>query len=323
MACDFARHGTSKGVRLRNHSAGCDTPPASCWRDNDLDAIRSVVSCACSQRQCSSRAPVVFWVLFGGQTGSTHLAQDFLARHPQIAWVGEGQNGCTLELARRAHEHGVAGGIRAIGTKTQFVSEGCYQQFLAVAPRTRIVHITRRNSIAWGLSDLRKGELRKRGLLQCTRASAHANCSAAKQAPLRVDVHKLKQLVARKVREERRRVQGISSAVGGHALLSIAYEDMLADEAVYVARVLRFVGVASTPNASGGASGGGSDATRRYVKLSRPRLRDNFANWPEVVAAFCGTPFERHLGLAADEWCPAGGSRPKLRERRGAQLQRA
>ena len=38
---------------------------------------------------------------------------------------------------------------------------------------------------------------------------------------------------------------------------------------------------------------------------------------------FVGTPFERHLGLAADEWCPAGGSRPKLRERRGAQLQRA
>ena len=38
--------------------------------------------------------------------------------------------------------------------------------------------------------------------------------------------------------------------------------------------MLRFVGVGSTLNASG--------ATRRYVKLSRPRLRDNFVNWAEV-----------------------------------------
>jgi len=236
-------------------------------------------------------------MLFGGQTGSTHLAQDFLAGHPEIAWVGEGQNECTLELARRARTHGVASRIRAIGTKTQFVDEDCFRQFLAVVPQTRIVHITRRNAIAWGLSDMRKGKLRKQGLLQCTRASPHANCSAAQQAPLHVDVVKLKQLVASKVREERRRAQHIASALGGHALLSVAYEDMLEDEAAYVSRVLRFVGVASTLNASG--------ASRRYVKLSRPRLRDNFMNWPEVVRAFCHGPYERHLGLEAGESCPA------------------
>ncbi|CAK0841838.1 unnamed protein product, partial [Prorocentrum cordatum] len=78
----------------------------------------------------------------------------------------------------------------------------------------------------------------------------------------------------------------------GYPMMHASYEELMADEPRLVARITRFLGV-SPFTQKGHAT----------VNSAKKELRDSFANWPEVVAAFCGTRFERDLGLRSGETC--------------------
>lgn len=133
---------------------------------------------------------VPFLIVFGGQTGTTRIGTDWLGKDERVLWVPEG-----WWNASKAVEYGddceptilttpeptslpipeptpLPTGLRelsqvkppmpprvqVIGTKAQRL----YEWWKGLPRNTRLVHISRRNKIKWGLSSLSKKQFEQR-----------------------------------------------------------------------------------------------------------------------------------------------------------------
>ncbi|CAK0863231.1 unnamed protein product [Prorocentrum cordatum] len=263
--------------------------------------IRSWQQCGLEPASCGKNFTP--FLILEGQTGTTHLAQDVLRKHPELMWIGEGHDSCFLDMVRSGM--GLPSPRLAAGTKTQRAESILDER---VPPGMRFIHITRLNAIAWGLSTLHKEELlfctgrgqarggSGQGQAEMLKSAEAATCTADVYARKKVNITRLRWYVESKVRFERVRNETLRVLEGrGHPVLHISYEDLLADEQRVVDRITRFLGVSPVAAKEG-----------NVAKKGSRDLRGSFTNWAELVAAFCGTELERDLGVAGGGPCAPG-----------------
>jgi len=266
--------------------------PASCSARQGARA-KEWQQCGTGERRRCEGHFTPFLIMFGGETGTEHLGNDVLGSHPMLTWVGEHFARCFHDMLRSGA--GLPFPKLAAGTKTQ-IAEPLKRWYGAdgwdYPPNMRIIHITRLNAIAWGLSKLHKEQL-----VACRgpRRTKQQECTDAVYSRQNISIDRLTDHIRRKVHSEALRNQSIQRLESrGYMVLRTSYEEMVADEQGVIARIMQFLGTAPVETTTG----------PERAKRASHELRDSFSNWPEVVAAFCGTELERFLGLRSDEHCP-------------------
>eukprot|EP00928_Gymnodinium_smaydae_P067193 TRINITY_DN5012_c0_g1_i1.p1 TRINITY_DN5012_c0_g1~~TRINITY_DN5012_c0_g1_i1.p1 ORF type:complete len:308 (+),score=57.06 TRINITY_DN5012_c0_g1_i1:101-1024(+) len=255
---------------------------------NISNAFQDVKWIQCGKRpsMCTTEF-VTSIILFGGQTGTTHLSEDFFQLHPEIMWVPEGNDACFLEMLRRGVA--VPKGKRVVATKSQ--SMHLIPDLEAQIPsNSRFIHVTRLNTIAWGLSKYHKMELKA-----CL-ADGDADedeCVGHIYGARAVSVEELQKSVDLKTRSEKQRTETLHHLESrGFPVLHLSYESLLENEPVQVRRMTDFLKIAPR------------EVEAKVEKFGSPELRESFSNWNEVVEAFCGTELEPMLSLKDGESCP-------------------
>ena len=95
------------------------------------------------------------------------------------------------------------------------------------------------------------------------------------------------------VKSEDDRRRAMSIAESNQPLLRLCYEDAFGlQEPATLHLVSEFLGITTPPGLTG-----------TPLPSDRAALCSGFTNWPEVIEAFVGTPFEADLGLEDGRGC--------------------
>lgn len=237
----------------------------------------------------ASVGPTPFIVLADARTGS-YMLMSLLNAHPEVVAYGEMFNpGRPLEsvvpgtrnrqraapgrlLRRRLWHTGHPAG-RTVGFKLLYgqgvgVSAPVWP-YLRAMSNLRVIHLTRRNSLA-----------RQVSLTRALRDGVWTVSSGAEPSrsldPVVLDIPALLASLGAQARW----VAHAREAFARSQVLEVAYEDLVADQPAQMKRVFEFLGV--PPRA----------VTADTRKIGGPTLRDDVANWHDVCQALRGTRWE-------------------------------
>jgi LPS sulfotransferase NodH len=223
-----------------------------------------------------------FVILFVERAGSTYLATA-LASHPEVLAAREQfaqlrQQGVTgaeqLAWAREFWTPPLIGGHAAIGFKTKTVDVLDPDGFARLLGEKRVVviQLMRRNTVKGAISTINARQLHA--------ASGNWNLlsESERQPPAPVDPDDLRREIARREEWDRELEHYVKSVA--RPTLRLDYEDLLRDEASFMARVFDFLNV--TPRRLEG----------KTLKNTSDDLRQAVPNFDALRAHFAGTPYE-------------------------------